>query len=192
MKDEAARKEILNAIDVIKRGGVILYPTDTIWGLGCDATQAKPVERIFKIKKRPESKGFIILLDHFERLYEYVDNVPDIAADLINSFDKPLTIIYPGGRNLCKKLLHPDGSVAIRIVRDEFCKSLVSLFGKPLVATSANLSGDATPPIFSKIDPRVIKAVDYVVDLYHDKIDEVKPSTIIKFEEGGDYKIIRG
>ncbi len=192
MKDEAARNEILKTVEILKQGGVILYPTDTIWGLGCDATMTKPVERIFSIKQRPESKGFIVLLDQFERLYDYVDHVPDIAADLINSFDKPLTVIYPGARNLCKKLLHPDGSVAIRIVRDEFCKSMVSLFGKPLVATSANISGHPAPPIFTKIDPRVIEAADYVVNLYHEKIDEVKPSTIIKFEPSGDYKIIRG
>jgi len=191
MNDDVAKQEILKANEILKKGGVILYPTDTVWGLGCDATRQKSVERIFKIKKRPESKGFIVLLDQFDKLYDYVDQVPDIAADLINSFDRPLTVIYPAAKNLAKNLLHPDGSVAIRIVRDGFCKSLVSLFGKPLVATSANISGSPAPLIFFKIDPEVVSGVDYVVDLYHDRIDEVKPSTIIKFDKNGEYQIIR-
>lgn len=191
MKNDAAQDEILKANEVLKKGGVILYPTDTIWGLGCDATRPKSVERIFKIKKRPESKGLIVLIDQFEKLYDYVDQVPDIAADLINSFDRPLTVIYPGAKNLAKNLLSPDGSVAIRIVRDEFCKNLISLFGKPIVSTSANVSGAITPLIFYKIDPEILNEVDYVVDLYRDRIDEVKPSTIIKFDKSGEYSIIR-
>lgn len=191
MKDSSARKEILKANEILKKGGVILYPTDTIWGLGCDATRQKSVERIFKIKKRPEYKGFIVLLDVFEKLYDYVDQVPEVAADLVNSFDKPLTVIYPGGKNLAKNLLHPDGSIAIRIVRDEFCKNLISVFGKPIVSTSANFSGEDTPLIYYKIKPEIIREVDYVVDLYHDRIEEVKPSTIIKFDKNGAYEIIR-
>jgi L-threonylcarbamoyladenylate synthase len=191
MKDEIARQEILKANEVLKKGGVILYPTDTVWGLGCDATRAKSVDRIFKIKKRPESKGFIVLLDQFEKLYDYVESVPEIAADLVNSFDRPLTVIYPKARNLAKNLMHPDGSVAIRIVKNEFCKSLVSLFGKPVVSTSANISGLPAPLIFYKIDPAIINEVDYAVDLYRSRIDQVKPSTIIKFNEKGEYQIIR-
>ncbi len=191
MTEESSRQEILKANEVLKKGGVILYPTDTIWGLGCDATRIKSVERIFKIKKRPENKGFIVLLDQFEKLYEYVDQVPEVAADLLSSFDRPLTVIYPGAKNLAKNLLHPDGSVAIRIVKNEFCKNLVSLFGKPLVSTSANISGQPAPLIFYKIDDEVKQAVDYVVDLYRDRIDQVKPSTIIKFDKNGEYQIIR-
>lgn len=191
MTEENSQQEILKANEVLKKGGVILYPTDTVWGLGCDATRQKSVERIFNIKKRPENKGFIVLLDQFARLYDYVDRVPDIAADLINSFDRPLTVIYPGAKNLAKNLLHPDGSVAIRIVRTEFCKNLIALFGKPIVSTSANISGQPAPLIFYKIDPLITKGVDYTIDLYHDRIDQVKPSTIIKFDEHGEYQIIR-
>lgn len=191
MKEENLTLEILKANDALKKGGVILYPTDTVWGLGCDATRTKPVERIFKIKKRPENKGFIILLDEFEKLTEYVESVPSITADLISSIDRPLTIIYPKAKNVAKNLMHPDGSIAIRIVRDEFCKNLVSLFGKPIVSTSANMSGKPAPFIYNKIHPDIIKKVDYVVDLYQNRLDEVKASTIIKFEKSGNYRIIR-
>jgi L-threonylcarbamoyladenylate synthase len=191
MSDDNVRREILKANEVLKKGGIILYPTDTVWGLGCDATKIKSVERIFKIKKRPETKGFIVLLDQFEKLYDYVESVPDIAADLVNSFDRPLTVIYPKARNLAKNLLHPDGSVAIRIVRNEFCKNIISLFGGPIVSTSANISGEPAPLIYYKIDPAIISEVDYVIDLYRNRIDQVKPSTIIKFNEEGEYQIVR-
>jgi L-threonylcarbamoyladenylate synthase len=191
MKTENMTGEILKANEVLKKGGIILYPTDTVWGIGCDATKVKSVERIFEIKRRPESKGFIILLDQFEKLYNYVEAVPEIALDLIRSYDRPLTIVYPRAKNLARNLLHPDGSIAIRIVRNEFCRSMVSLFGKPVVSTSANISGKSAPPIFSKIHPDVIKEVDYVVNLYQNRIDQVKPSTIIKFDEAGNYKVVR-
>jgi L-threonylcarbamoyladenylate synthase len=191
MKEENLTLEILRANEVLKKGGVILYPTDTVWGLGCDATKTRPVEKIFKIKKRPENKGYIILLDEFEKLTDYVESVPSITADLISSIDRPLTIIYPKAKNLAKNLLHPDGSIAIRIVRDEFCKNMVSLFGKPVVSTSANFSGKPAALIFKKIHPDIIKKVDYVVDLFQNRIDEVRPSTIIKFEKSGNYRIIR-
>jgi L-threonylcarbamoyladenylate synthase len=191
MKTENMTREILKANEVLKKGGIILYPTDTVWGLGCDATKVKSVERIFNIKKRPESKGFIILLDQFEKLYDYVEVVPEITPDLIRSYDQPLTVIYPKAKNVARNLTHPDGSIAIRIVRDEFCKKMISLFGKPVVSTSANISGRPAPLIFSKIHPDVIKEVDYVVDLYQSRIDQTKPSTIIKFDASGNFKIIR-
>ncbi len=191
MFDENVTQEILKTNEVLKQGGVILYPTDTVWGLGCDATRVKSVDRIFRIKKRPENKGFIVLLDQFEKLYDYVEHVPDIAADLVNSFDRPLTVIYPHARNLAKNLMHPDGSVAIRIVKNEFCKNLVSLLGKPLVSTSANISGLPAPLIYYKIDPAIINEVDYAVNLFRSRIDQVKPSTIIKFNEKGEYTVLR-
>lgn len=182
---------MLRANEVLKKGGVILYPTDTVWGLGCDATKFKSVEKIFKIKKRPESKGFIVLLDQFEKLYDYVEKVPEVAADLINSFDRPLTVIYPGAKNLAKNLMHPDGSVAIRIVRTDFCRKLVSLFGKPLVSTSANISGEPAPLIFYNINPEIVKKADYAINLFRNQIDQIKPSTIIKFDSNGEYQIVR-
>jgi L-threonylcarbamoyladenylate synthase len=183
--------EVRKANEVLKRGGVILYPTDTIWGLGCDATRTKSVERILEIKRRPENKGFIILLDHYERLYDYVIKVPEITADLINSYDQPLTVIYPDAKNLARQLVHPDGSIAVRIVRDEFCQKLISLFNKPIVSTSANISGMPSPLFFTRIHKDIIDRVDYVVNLYQHRIDQVKPSTIIKFDESGNYRVIR-
>jgi L-threonylcarbamoyladenylate synthase len=191
MMTENMSEEILKANAILKKGGVILYPTDTIWGLGCDATNFKSVDHIFNIKKRPESKGFIILLDQFEKLYDYVEHVPDITPDLIRSYEQPLTVIYPAAKNVAKNLTHPDGSIAIRIVKDEFCRKLISLFGKPIVSTSANFSGRPAPLIFSKIHQDIIKKADYVVNIYQNRIDQVKPSTIIKFDESGNYKMIR-
>jgi L-threonylcarbamoyladenylate synthase len=191
MKEENITHEILKAHEILKKGGVILYPTDTIWGLGCDATRVRSVERIFKIKRRPESKGFIVLLDQFEKLFDYVESVPEITSDLVTNFDRPTTVIYPRAKNLARNLLAPDGSIAIRIAQDEFCKNLIALFGKPLVSTSANYAGKPAPLFFSKISPDIIKQVDHVVDLYQNRIDQTKPSTIIKFDNSGNYRIIR-
>jgi L-threonylcarbamoyladenylate synthase len=188
---EVMKDEILRAFEVVKKGGVILYPTDTVWGLGCDATKSKPVERIFKIKKRPEKKSLILLLDQYEKLYQYVDDVPEIAFDLMNNITTPLTIVYPKAKNIAKNLISEDGSIAIRVVKDEFCRKLISLLNKPLVSTSANISGQPTPLIFNKISPEILKNVDYVVNYAQTRIDQVKPSTIIKFNEKGEYEIIR-
>lgn len=184
-------EEILKAYEVLEKGGIILYPTDTIWGIGCDATKVKPVERIFKIKKRDPSRSMIILLDQFEKLYRYVEKVPAIALDLINSIDTPLTIVYPGGKNLAKNLLAEDGSIGIRIVKNEFCQRLISLLNAPLVSSSANLSGQASPLMFCKISPEIIKSVDYAVDFDRDTINQVRPSTVIKFTDDENYHIIR-
>ncbi len=183
--------EVLKAFEIIKKGGVILYPTDTVWGLGCDATNTKAVERIFQIKKRAETKSLIILLDQFEKLYQYVKEVPQIALDLHTSITTPLTIVYPNAKNISKKLIPEDGSIAIRIVRDEFCQKLISLMNKPLVSSSANISGDPTPLMFFKISDEIIKQVDYVVNINQTRINQIKASTIIKFNEKGEYEIIR-
>lgn len=183
--------EILKAYDVLKKGGVILYPTDTVWGIGCDSTNNKAVDKVFKIKKRPDQKSMIVLLDQPEKLYQYVDKIPDIAFDLMKSISTPLTIVYPNAKNVTKSLISDDGTLAIRVVRDEFCKKLISLLNKPLVSTSANLSGQPTPLLFSKISKEIINNVDYVVRYGQDKINQVKPSTIIKFNLTGEYEIIR-
>ncbi len=188
---ENLSEEVLNAFEIIKKGGVILYPTDTVWGLGCDATNTKAVEKIFKIKKRAETKSLIILLDQFEKLYQYVKEVPQIALDLHTSITTPLTIVYPNAKNISKKLITEDGSIAIRIVRDEFCQKLISLMNKPLVSSSANISGDPTPLMFFKISDEIIKQVDYVVNINQTRINQIKASTIIKFNEKGEYEIIR-
>lgn len=183
--------EIRKTLKVLKSGGVILYPTDTVWGLGCDALNAKAIDRIYKIKKRPNTKSLIILLDKFELLGRYVKNVPDIVEDLILSMDKPVTVIYDQAFNLPKNVVAPDGTVAIRVVRDQFCSRLVSELGRPLISSSANLSGKPTPLVFSQIDQNIKDKVDYVVQLSHEQFNQAKASTIIRLHNDGTYQIIR-
>jgi L-threonylcarbamoyladenylate synthase len=138
-------KDIEKCYKVLRKGGIILYPTDTIWGIGCDATNHKAVQRIYDIKRRKETKSMIILLNDILKLEFYVEKVPAIAFDLINKYDNPLTIIFPNAKNIAKNVIADDGSIAIRIVKDEFCKWLLNLFNKPIVSTSANISGEETP-----------------------------------------------
>jgi len=183
--------EIENSVHVLTKGGILLYPTDTVWGIGCDATNYNAVKRIYKLKKRTEAKSMIMLVCDIDMLKEYVKNIPDFTFDLIQSFERPTSVIYPEAKNIAKNLVGPDGSICIRIVKDPFCKQMVTLFGKPVVSTSANLSGETTPLLFSKIKPEIIKSVDYVVKIDHDKIKQVKSSTIIKLTSDGCYEIVR-
>lgn len=191
MISKALRQEIFSCLDVLNAGGTILYPTDTIWGLGCDATNAEPVSKIYRIKKRIGSKSQIILLDSPEKLELYVENIPTITWDLLKNVDTPLTIIYPKGRNLANNILGEDGSIAIRIVHHEFCRELIREFGKPVVSTSANPSGGANPHTFNEINPEIIKQADYIVGLYHDVISTSRASRIIKLYENGEFSVIR-
>ncbi len=185
-------EELSKAIQVLKKGGIILYPTDTLWGIGCDATNSKAIKKIYKLKKRADSKSFIILLDKIDKLKNYVEDIPEITHDLINSIERPLTIIYPGARNLSKDLIPANKTIAIRIVKNsEFCMRLLQTLNKPLVSTSANISGEADPLFFSEISELIINGVDYVVNLNQDKISEVRPSTIIKFNSNNEFKVIR-
>lgn len=184
-------EEIKKTCEILKSGGTILYPTDTIWGIGCDATNLKAVEKVFEIKKRSDSKSFIILVDTAERLKLYVKEVPDIAWDLISSYKNPLTIIYPEARNLAKNVIAGDGTVGIRIANDEFCQKLIEKFGKPIVSTSANISGEITPYFYNKIPQEIINSVDFVVNLHKNRLNQVKPSTIIKINLSGDFQILR-
>jgi len=183
--------ELNKAQQVLSKGGIILYPTDTIWGLGCDATKAKAVEKIYALKNRQETKSMIILLADFDQLQNYVHKVPPIAADLIQSIDKPLTIIYNGARNLAHNLISKDGTIAIRIVKHHFCRALIRKLGKPLVSTSANLSGAQSPLFFTHIQDDIKKNVDYIVNLDQNIKVANKASTIIKLELSGKYTIIR-
>ena len=178
------------ALEALRNGGVILYPTDTIWGLGCDATNDDAVKKIFRLKQRNDEKSMIVLLDHADRLTEYAE-VPEIAMDLIDVADKPLTIIYPGARNVAKSLIAADGSLGIRIARDEFCIRLIRKFGRPLVSTSANISGEVYPSEYLKINARIINSVDYVVKYKQDEHLHGKPSGIIKLGIHGEVKVIR-
>ncbi len=184
-------EEIKLAVKFLKAGKTILYPTDTIWGIGCDATSQKAVNKVFKIKKRFESKSMIILLDDAAKLDHYMKLVPEIAYDLIRNIDTPLTIIYPGAKNLAKNVIASDQTIAIRIVRDEFCRRMIKEFGKPVVSTSANISGEPAPITFQKISEEVLKSVDYTVKLDQDVIHTTKPSTIILLKENGEFELIR-
>ena len=185
------KEEINNALEVLKSGGIILYPTDTVWGLGCDATNAAAVAKIFALKNREDSKSLIVLLDTENKLQSYISEVPDIAYDLIEYTEKPLTIIYSGARNLAKNLINQDGSVGIRIPKHDFCQQLIQRFRKPIVSTSANISGEPTPTNFSEMSQAIIDGVDYVVDLEQESTEKKQPSTIMKLEADGKFIFIR-
>jgi len=185
------KTEIENALKVLKDGGVILYPTDTVWGLGCDATNEAAVEKINQIKGRTGDKSFIILLDTDAKLQSYVTEIPDVAYDLIDYAENPLTIIFSGAKNLAKNVINADGSVGIRIVKHEFCQQLIQRFRKPITSTSANLTGQTSPDFFDKIDEQIISSADYVVDIDQDLRTPKKPSTIMKLAPGGQFSFIR-
>lgn len=183
--------EIDKALAVLKAGGVILYPTDTVWGLGCDATDEKAVARINEIKGRSADKSFIILLDTDSKVQSYVTEVPDVAYDLIEFAENPLTIIFSGAKNLAKNVINADGSVGIRVVNHEFCTPLIQRFRKPITSTSANISGQPSPAFYDEIDPDILAAVDYVVDWEQESRTPKKPSTIMKLGPSGQFSFIR-
>ncbi len=185
------KDEVNKALEVLKAGGIILYPTDTIWGIGCDATNEAAVKRVFELKGRSESKSLIILLDNENKLPSYVREVPDIAYDLIEYAENPLTIIYSGAKNLAPNVINDDGSIGIRIVKHDFCQQLLQRFRLPIVSTSANISGQTAPANFSEIDPVIIDGVDYVVDWEQDDLTPKTPSTIMKLEPDGRFVFIR-
>jgi L-threonylcarbamoyladenylate synthase len=184
-------QEIQKCFEVLNKGGTILYPTDTIWGIGCDATNFRAVEKIYKVKKRLETKSLIILVDDPAKIERYVKEIPAITWDLMKNVEKPLTIIYPNARNLPKNVVGEDNSIAIRVARNEFCTRLIREFGKPIVSSSANVSGEPAPLVFRCVSENIKKSVDYVVNLYQDVLQEVKPSRIIKLKENGEFNIIR-
>lgn len=175
----------------MREGGVILYPTDTIWGIGCDATNEDAVRRVYEIKRRQDSKAMLVLVDSSVKVDFYVRDVPEVAWDLIDLADKPLTIIYSGARNLAANLLAEDGSVGIRVTNEDFSKRLCQQFRKAIVSTSANISGQPSPKNFSEISEEVKSAVDYIVGYRQEEMSNPKPSSIIKLDKGGVIKIIR-
>jgi L-threonylcarbamoyladenylate synthase len=184
-------QELWRTVEILRSGGTILYPTDTIWGIGCDATNFEAVENVYKLKHRVESKSLIVLLDDETKLPEFVEKVPEISFDLINSLDKPTTIIYSKAKNLASNVIAPDGSIAIRVTKDPFCRDLIKLFGKPIVSTSANISGDPSPVIYRDVPDDILNGVDYTVNLFHNRMNSPKPSTIIRLFENGEFIIIR-
>lgn len=175
----------------MREGRVILYPTDTVWGIGCDATNEDAVRRVYEIKQRQDSKAMLVLVDSSVKVDFYVRDVPEVAWDLIDLADKPLTIIYSGARNLAANLLAEDGSVGIRVTNEEFSKRLCQQFRKAIVSTSANISGQPSPKNFSEISEEVKSAVDYIVGYRQEEMSNPKPSSIIKLGKGGVIKIIR-
>jgi len=183
--------EIDKALSVLKDGGVILYPTDTVWGLGCDATNETAVAKINEIKGRSADKSFIILVDNDSKVQSYVTEVPDVAYDLIEYAENPLTIIFSGAKNLAQNVINADGSVGIRVVKHEFCTPLIQRFRKPITSTSANLSGEPSPAFYDEIHPDILAAVDYVVDWEQELRTPKKPSTIMKLGPSGQFSFIR-
>ena len=185
------QEDIKKACEVLRNGGVILYPTDTIWGIGCDATNEEAVKRVYEIKQRNDSKSMLVLMENPAKLQTYVSEVPDIAWDLIDLTDKPLTIIYEGAKNLAANLVADDGSVGIRITSELFSSELCRQFRKPIVSTSANLSGEASPANFKEIPDEIKKSVDYVVTYRQKDKTKVQPSSIVKLSKNGTIEIIR-
>lgn len=183
--------DIKKAIEVLKKGGLILYPTDTIWGIGCDATNEEAVKRIYELKQRNDSKSMLVLVDNPAVLQTYVQEVPDIAWDMIELTDKPLTIIYDGAKNLAPNLVAPDGSIGIRVTDEVFSKALCRQFRKPIVSTSANVSGEPSPTRFSRIQPVIKTGVDYIVSYRQNDRTEATPSGIVKLQKDGTIQVIR-
>jgi L-threonylcarbamoyladenylate synthase len=183
--------DIKSCITVLQNGGLILYPTDTIWGIGCDATNEKAVAKIYDLKKRPDEKSMIILLANEKDLPGYVLHPNPKVFDYLKTVNKPTTVIYESAINLAKNLINKDGSIAIRIVQDDFCKQLITAFKKPIVSTSANISGHAAPQIFTAIDSAIKNGVDYIVQ--HRQLDAAPaaPSAIIKWNADDSLFIIR-
>jgi len=184
------KEEVEKAAQVIREGGVILYPTDTIWGLGCDPQNEKAIQKIAAIKQRDESKNFIVLVNSEFLLNKYVDQIPELCYDLMDMAESPLTIVYPKGIQVSKKILAEDGSIAIRKTNHPFCDALMNKLKSGIVSTSANLSGQPFSGNFPDIDPRILNQADYVVNLYRDQ-KAGRPSQIVKIGLKGEVKIIR-
>lgn len=187
-KDHKA--EMDRCLAVLRDGGVILCPTDTIWGIGCDATNAEAVGRVFDIKKRPDTKALICLVGSDRQLEQLIPEVPQAAWDIMDLSEKPVTIVYDNPRGVAPNLVAPDQTLAVRLTSHPFCRELLRRFRRPLVSTSANLSGAPTPQRFSEIDPAILNAVDYVVPLEQDNLKST-PSSIIQLKAGGQVRVIR-
>lgn len=191
MSDKDLAIEIKNCLDVLKKGGTILYPTDTIWGIGCDATNEHAVEKIFAIKNRIASKSLITLVSDDAMLNKHVKEVPSMAWDILEYSTKPTTIIYPAGINVVQNLLGEDGSIAIRMIKEPFCNKLIHQFRKPIVSTSANVSGQPSPASFFEISDEIKNGVDYIVSLRQREKKSIIESTIIRLNTNGEIVIVR-
>ena len=184
------QREIEISLQILRNGQTILYPTDTVWGIGCDATNRNAVSKIFEIKERDNSKSLVVLVDSVDMLRNYVEQVPKNVIAILSESIKPTTIIYNCPKNLAKNVIAEDNTVAIRIVRDDFCKILIKRFNRPIVSTSANISGEETPKAFNEISKSILDSVDYIVNLEKEEIN-LKSSSIIRIMEDNTIKIIR-
>ncbi len=194
------KADLLEALRVLRSGGIIVYPTDTVWGIGCDATNEEAVKRIYALKQREDSKSMLVLLDSTAKLAYYVGNIPEAAEMLLGLEDermrgledqKPMTIIYPHARNMARNLIAEDGSVGIRITNEPFSKALCEQLRHPIVSTSANISGHPAAPFYAEIEEAILKGADYVCQFRRDDDCPHEPSSIIKINEDGTFKIIR-
>lgn len=188
-------EDIRQAVEVLRKGGVILYPTDTVWGLGCDATNSEAVKRIFQIKRRADAKALITLVGSIAQLERTVDEVPEVAYQLIEFSDRPMTIVYDAplaSARIAPELLAEDGTIGVRVTTEEFSAGLCRAFRKPLVSTSANISGSPAPEVYTQIDPEILAAVDYVcLSRRNEAPGGARPSSVIRLSAGGLFKIIR-
>lgn len=188
------REDIRAAVAALRKGGIILYPTDTVWGIGCDATNAVAVRRVFEIKRRADAKALITLVGSLAQLERTVSGIPEVAYQLIEFSDRPLTIVYDGASpysGIAPELLAPDGAIGVRVTTEDFSRSLCLAFGKPLVSTSANISGAPTAATFAEISPEILDAADYVCTSRRDDTTPAKPSTVMRLSEDGAFKVIR-
>lgn len=184
------KQEIEKSLKILQQERILVYPTDTVWGIGCDATSTEAVKKVFRIKQREETKSLIILVDEIEMLQQYIPSISKEIIDLLSKTTNPTTIIYNNPIGLAKNVVAQDNTVAIRIVQNDFCKQLISLFGKPIVSTSANISGSETPKSFKEIAQPILESVDYVVNLHREERNE-KSSTILKVAENGEIIVLR-
>jgi L-threonylcarbamoyladenylate synthase len=184
------KTELENSLKILQQKAILLYPTDTVWGIGCDATSEKAVAKVFKIKQRSESKSLIILVDGIEMLKKYIPSVSKSIIELLNTTKNPTTIIYNNPKGLAKNVIAVDNTVAIRIVQNKFCQQLIAQFGKPIVSTSANISDTPTPKSFKEIAQPILDSVDYIVNLQREVLNE-KSSTILKVAESGEIIVLR-
>ena len=191
MDNEALRQDIQQAVQTMRKGGIILYPTDTVWGIGCDATNPQAVQKIYQLKRRQESKSMIVLVDSVDRAAPYATGLTDLAATLIEAADKPLTLILDGAKNVARNLIAPDGSIGLRVTSETYSKQLCYRLQKPVVSTSANISGQPPAKTFAEIPQEIIDGVDYVALYRRDDNTTHRPSSIVKLQQDGQVKIIR-
>lgn len=183
--------DIIQCLDVLRRGGTIVYPTDTIWGIGCDATDPDAVQKVFELKRRPPVKSLIVLIADPRDVNRYISHPQPQVAEWLEQTEKPTTVIYDGAIGLADNLIAEDGSVALRIVREDFCRHLIKRFRKPLVSTSANMSGMPPPENFSHIDPEILKGAGYVVQYRRDDLRPAAPSSLVRFNASGKPTVLR-